>query len=229
MNESFRPAALSAGAIQPEAFGLSETPMSAARLAAEAAFAGPRSPVSEPVRALVTVRRARLALPPQAAAAGAAEPAAPAAKVQRVFRIDAPREPPPQGPLPGPSAAEPVAAATPRAAEAAAPAPPPAVVRRRRRADPDKRPGPVLHVVVDLPPPPAAPAAPLQAAQLMEALDALDPLLQDIARAQAWRFDGSAFQAEWQRLSQQLDALRAELHAHAQRHRPGFEDYQVQL
>ena len=183
--------------------------MSAARLAAEAAFAAPRLDPSPPLQASVTVRRARpsrgavetVTAPPSGVAEGPLDSRSP-----RVFRVEAsmlrsPTEPegmdPPQLALLAPPADRISPVATP--------------VKRRRRIGVDKRPGPVLHLVHAVP---AAQAARSDAAdapvfdQLLAQLARVGELLQEIEQAQSFQFVSERFAPDWLQLSQTADAIR---------------------
>jgi hypothetical protein len=181
-------------------------PMSAARLAAEAAFAP--APVHDAppllLPAQVVVRRARGA-PLTLAAAAATDSAGPSAasstKGPRVFRVEA--------------AASPIALAddhprwpaTTNGHDGVAHMP----TSRPRRTAADKRPGPVLHVVHALParPEPAPQAQRLD--ELTVQLARLEPVLADIRRAQAFRLVDESCAREWQRLSGVADDIRRAL------------------
>jgi len=174
-------------------------PMSAARLAAEAAFAAPAQPEPPPqAPAQVTLRRSRLAGGlDEAAGGGAVAPTGmpPEAAGPRVFRVVA-----------APSAAAPAVAPRALLDEAVAtPATP-----RKRRVRAEQRPSPV--VVVQVAPAPA-PAAPLQPEALRAELQRAGALLEVAARAQAFHIDPHAFDRDWQRLSRRADELLKELQA----------------
>ncbi len=184
------------------------TPMSAARLAAEAAF-GPAPLLAEapqPIQAQVVVRRGRAAaLTPAAAAVDEAgvDPSAPfAAKGPRVFRVEAAAMPVAMLTEPVPS---PVAANSSGSAAALAPK------GRLRRATADQRPGPVLHVVHTLPPRPAASPPLLPVGALAARLALVEPVLAEIRRAQALLFVDHSQAGEWQRLGRVADAIRLAL------------------
>jgi hypothetical protein len=178
--------------------------MSAARLAAEAAFGDRPQRTAPPNPALVIVRRARLAV--DAGTAAASDDTRPATQPQpvdkspRVFRVDAAPSPKPPD-LPALDLVPP--ALTGQAVAAGA---------RPRRTAAHKRPGPVLHVVHTLParrPEVEAPATDLAA--LAAALDRVGLVLADIGRAQSFRVIDDHRSASWQQLSLQADAIRAEL------------------
>lgn len=169
-------------------------PTSAARRAAEAAFAPlPRKTDAPPAQVTVRRRRAGPAAPEPATddRAGAPEEAA---RSPRVFRVDTPVAP----------AAADTAAAAPAAAPMPAPRP------RSRRRSPDRRPSPVVVVVPPAEEPPAGALDP-RLNRLGEALAPVGPVLGEIARAQAFRFDGGAVAGDWQALSQRIEALLEEL------------------
>lgn len=184
-----------------------QAPASAARRAAEALFAAePQDAASAPrpaVPAQVIVRRSRL--PPgtprhgtdgaegaDAAAQPATDPSPPA-KDPRVFRLvqALPALPAPDaGPAPD--------------------APPvPSRPRRARRASPDRRPGPVTHVLTIAPRP--LPSG--RAADLAMQLSRVAPVLAEIERAQAFQFMDPQHEAPWQRLLQAAAVLAVELSA----------------
>jgi hypothetical protein len=166
-----------------------EGPKSPAWIAAEHLFAH-RQPASSLATPAVVIVKRRRAVVLQGGPLGGDRPAAPAAGSDalqpRVFRLPgAPSEAP---------------------APAAEPVPPQALpVRKRRSAAPDKRPGPVAHLVVE---PPAAPAAPdLNPRLLAERLAEVEPLLDAIRTARAFRFTDDRAQADWRRLSGVADRL----------------------
>lgn len=184
----------------------SESPMSAARMAAEEAFAPPPvrgAPSNEP---LVIVRRARALAVAQPSAAETAAPSSPAAAAQgrdkppRVFRVNKPADP-----------------AEAPADEATASL----TVRRRRRKPAEQRPGAVvLHVVQPRAASPTAgptdrqdPGHPDRWPRFVtiEALAAVGPLLDEIARAQAFQFIDERYSLEWERLSRKADRLHQDL------------------
>jgi hypothetical protein len=173
-------------------------PMSAARLAAEAAFSAPPSPATATdAPAQVTLRKSRWVLGTDELAAGNtngdaagnAAGAASAGKSARVFRVNA----------------EPVAVVN-RVHETAS------AVPRTRRLDADKRPGPVVHLVQALPAREAVALMPAPSPQAMRAeLHQVGLLLQAAERASALRFDVDSPAQEWQRLSQKIDSLQRDL------------------
>lgn len=171
--------------------------MSAARLAAEAAFAGPRDPAPPAHLAQVIVRRDRLADPagerPADTGAGVAPDAA--AKGPRVFLVEGVRNPAPND---GPPADTAMTGAVPRS----------------RRIASDRRPGPVLHRVHATPlpqRPPEGSAAVLDV--LRSRLADLGQLLLAVERAQSFQFVDQRFELEWQRLSRKAHGIRQELQA----------------
>lgn len=176
---------------------------SAARLAAEAAFAGPTFSVIRNGQTQVTVRRARnlarLERPAQVSPPAAEHPVA---KGPRVFRIDsarvhtsAPTEPAPQH---QPGQTTDTQALPPKT--------------RRRRA-PEQRPGPVVRVVpapaIPRPTPAIAPAP--KSRTLVASLAQVTPILTAIERAQSLQFIDSSFESHYQRLSRQADVLLKQL------------------
>lgn len=165
---------------------------SAARLAAEAAFAGPTFSVIRNGQTQVTVRRARnlarLERPAQVSPPAAEHPVA---KGPRVFRIDsarvhtsAPTEPAPQH---QPGQTTDTQALPPKT--------------RRRRA-PEQRPGPVVRVV---------PAPAPKSRTLVASLAQVTPILTAIEKAQLLQFIDSSFEGHYQRLSRQADVLLKQL------------------
>jgi hypothetical protein len=179
--------------------GNDATPMSAARLAAEAAFAAPlfsAPPASAPAQ--VTVRRARgpglaTAVADDVDTSSAGPSDSSTAKGPRVFRIDA-----------APSAVTLVADDLPtptawQGDDAVVSRP----TSRLRRTATDKRPGPVLHVVHTLPSRQVTSLQPLGALTTQLAL--LEPVLADIQHAQAFQFVDNSQASEWQRLGRVAD------------------------
>ena len=179
-------------------------PISAARLAAEAAFAAPALfQPTRPTTAHVTVRRARLGPLSVPAWAGEVLPSVePQGKAPRVFRLDAVHA---TAPTP----------AAPAAAAAAANSTPPAGIRRRRRVATDKLPGQVLHVI-HIPtrqPEPVPAVAAARPGMLSAELARVAPVLQAIQRAQSFVFIDDSFEQQWERLSLQADVLLVQLRA----------------
>jgi hypothetical protein len=182
-------------------------PMSAARLAAEAAFAAPAQPAPPPVApAQVTLRRSRLGAGPDEAAGAPrqASGAAPAAEAgPRVFRVVAALPVLPAAPVPLSPGLE---------AESA-----PVAVPRTRRVRAERRPSAV--VVVKAAEPPARQAAatselpPLQPEALRAELQRAGALLEMAAQAQSFRIDSTAFDSDWERLSRRAEQLLKELRA----------------
>jgi hypothetical protein len=184
---------------------------SAARLAAEAAFAAPQvRSLAQPL-AQVTVRRTRSASvavepPLEASDSPTIEPTARGA---RVFRVEAaPISPSVEAglaTLPPPTEGSTHSDSLPAEAPA---------IRRPRRIATDKRPGPVSHVV-HAPPKRQRESEVLQRQLdlLTSGLDRVKPVLETIARAQAFSLVDERFVREWMRLSQKLDRLRAQIRA----------------
>jgi hypothetical protein len=181
------------------------TPASAARLAAEAAFAATPKHSAPPSLTHITVRRRRLAsdLPP--AQVGVGPPAnttvTPEPQQPRVFRVDA-RD------------ARPIAVKEqtrphrPQTSEAPGPRDVAAPAARRRRTAVNKRPGPVVvvtHAVGPMAPADAGPGLKLD--QLRISLASVGPVLDAIARAQSFRFDVGHFDTAWQSLAHRAEAL----------------------
>ena len=163
-------------------------PPSTAWLAAQQAFSEPRPASAEQPQVLVRKGRAPVvhafAAAPAVAPAAATPMAVSHNKPARVFRVvSAPAVPPLA------AAAEQAAASEPGIAQVQADVP------RRRRTAAYKRPGPVLHIVHELPAPVPSPAA--QAQQLpqhqlrtlVEMLARVDAVLGDIRRARSFQFD----------------------------------------
>lgn len=98
--------------------------------------------------------------------------------------------------------------ARPAADAAPDPDPTPTRSRRARRPAPDRRPGPVTHVL-KAPPRPPPPAG--QAADLAAQLARLAPVLAEIERAQAFQFLDDRHEADEQRLLERAAALAREL------------------
>ena len=184
---------------------------SAARLAAEAAFAAPQvRSLVQPV-AQVTVRRTRSASmavepPPEASDGPTIEPTA---KGARVFRVEvAPLSPSVEAglaTLPPPTEGSTHSGSMPAQAPA---------IRRPRCIATDKRPGPVLHVI-------QAPSERKREAEVPQhrldlltgKLDRATPVLETINRAQAFSLFDERFGREWTRLSQKVDRLHGEIRA----------------
>ncbi len=169
-----------------------KAPISAARLAAEAAFGAPPFQPTPASQAQITVRRARYGVVAQQPVADAVAVAELTGKGPRVFRV------------------EPAFAVATTAAVATASAAP----TRRRRSSPDKQPGQVVHVVHLQParPEAPAPAAPL-ADSLVAALARVAPVLESIQRAQSFHFIDDRFDPAWRRLSKQAEELLNEVKA----------------
>ena len=183
----------------------------AARLAAEAVFAAPQVRSLVQPLAQVTVRRTRSASvavepPPEASDSPTIEPTA---RCPRVFKVEA-------API-SPSVEAGLATLPPPTERSthsdSLPAEAPAI-RRPRRIATDKRPGPVLHVIQ------APPERKLEAEVpqprldfLTGKLDRVTPVLETIARAQAFSLFDERFAREWLRLSQKVDRLHAQIRA----------------
>ncbi len=188
--------------------------MSAARLAAEAAFAAPLPLSASPERVQVTVRRARLAAPvAEPAAVDDTRPAIePTRKAPRVFTLEAAQAPrQPDTPLGVQSL--PLPPASP-AASIRSDAPATGARARIRRIAVDKRPGPVLHVLQSVPRQTRqAETTPPRLATLIDELARVGPVLESIAQAQSFRFIDDRFAMEWQQISQRADDLQMKLNA----------------
>jgi len=211
-NKSHRGRAQPRPAPHPDS-GRSAAPMSAARLAAEAAFAGPRLALAPPPPAQVVVRRARLA-------ADAVEPVAkqpgdignspapdPVGKGPRVFRIQAA-----QGMTAQDAAATNAHQARVQRSSMPADGPAAGVGPRSRRIGSDKRPGPVLHKVHTLPVlqrPDEGSATELD--RLRARLAAVGQLLSTIGAAPSFQAVDEHFALEWQRLSLKADDIQRDL------------------
>lgn len=189
-----------------EGSGLQTAPMSAARLAAEAAFTAPPFNPAPSIQAQITVRKARLvvgAAPtgmPTAAASSCGEQAS---QAPRVFRVDASRV-----------ASQPQVSAILPAVRTSSAVTPIGVTKQSARRATDKRPGPVVHVINALPVHrrEIEVAQPTQAALIVE-LARVGPVLEEIKRAQSLVFIDEHCSKEWQRLSGRADELRRELQA----------------
>lgn len=184
--------------------GQQTVPMSAARLAAEAAFAASPFDPAPPSQAQVTVRKSRLAvgslavaMPPATATATNNSPSALTSKGSRVFRVDASGSAP-SGPAPVARPAGPTGADGPSIDVSA----------RTRRIAIDKRPGPVLHVIHALP----ARSREIQAVPptletLIAELARVESVLESIHRAQTFTVIDDRYADEWQRLSQRAEEI----------------------
>lgn len=179
--------------------------MSAARLAAEAAFAGPRDPATPANPAQVIVRRDRRADPaaerPAGTGAGnvtsdnANAAPADAGKGPRVFRVEGVRSPAPHDMPPADTAVT-------------------GVVQRSRRIATDRRPGPVMHQVHATPLPQRAAGDSATALDLLRSrLADVGQLLRAVAHAQSLQFVDERFDLEWQQLSRKADGIRQDLQA----------------
>lgn len=186
-----------------------QAPPSAARLAAEAAFAGPASRVIQNVQTQITLRRARsIVRAEQPAEVSTAVAEQPAAKGSRVFRIDSAR-----GHASVPTEQAPQARPDQKTDT------PPLLPKTRRRRAPEQRPGPVV-LVVQKPATPrplfataAVPPAPTSKT-LAARLDQVTPVLAAIEKAQSFHFVDSRFENQYQRLSDQADLLLNQLKGH---------------
>ena len=187
--------------------------MSAARLAAEAAFAAPPPPSASPEQVQVTVRRTRLTAPvAELAAVDNTHPAVePTRKAPRVFTLEAAQAPRQPDALLG---VQPLPLPLPPAASIRSDSPAADAKARSRRIAIDKRPGPVLHVLHSVPPQTRpAELAPPRLATLIDELARVGPVLESIAQAQSFRFMDDRFAKEWQQLSQRADDLLMKLNA----------------
>lgn len=194
-------------AVPAEGNGLHTAPISAARLAAEAAFTAPPSNPAPAVQTQVTVRKVRLAAsasPTGMPAAGAQDSGEQARKAPRVFRLDASQAAPNLQ-----MSADQAAVQTSSAAVSIG------MTRRSARKATDKRPGPVVHVIHALPVQRREiqkVAQPTLEALIMK-LACVEPVLQQIQHAQALVFIDERFSKEWQRCSRRADELHRELKA----------------
>lgn len=187
-------------------------PMSAARLAAEAAFGAPLQVRPPVLQAQVTVRKARPLDPSDEPGTAESSPAStegatePSTKAPRIFRVDAVRLADP---------ADTPAAEAARSSPAPADNDPPAasVAPRRRRVSPDKRPGPVLHVVQAVPVRKEPQADPLELAGGRAASSRGTPGPATMTNPPAPVFINQRFAAEWQSLSRRVDDLHRQLKA----------------
>jgi hypothetical protein len=198
--------------------------MSAARQAAEAAFAAPELRSPQAVEVQVTVRRARAAEIPQSEPelnperqATQGSPGMPMpAKGSRVFRVKG--------------------AQTPRAQEAPAAvnallhedalrdrSPMPRTTSQKRRMANHMRPGPVLHVVHALAvrsepepepePEQARPRLDLMAAELVQ----IGKVLDQAKRAESLQFIAPGFGREWDRLGRRVEQIQHDIHMQTRR------------
>jgi hypothetical protein len=180
------------------------TPVSAARLAAEAAFASPQFNSVQNYQAQITVRRARVvaqAEAPETQAIG--ETPADVRKGPRIFRV-----------LATPTDHAVAAESAPERERLRAVTPEPVLSKRRRRnVESNKQPGPVVVVLHQQPSP--KPSKPVAVAPKTKAgatgLDAVDPIWAEIQKAQSFRFMDDGTGAQWQRLSQRADDLLKQL------------------
>jgi hypothetical protein len=175
-------------------------PMSAARLAAEAAFAGAQVHTLPLAPTQITTRRNRLAL---LAAPDAADEDSAAAdgteKRPRVFRVAAAAPVPAPAPVPATAQAIGVGETTRHAA-------------RPRRLRSDKRSGPILQVLSPLPARPPEPAPSRSDWHLLRLeLDRVGQTLQAIQTLVSWRIVDDRLADEWQRMSRQADELLVQL------------------
>ena len=188
-------------------------PLSAARLAAEAAFTATRLPQAPTQQARITVRRSKLPGGLAAVADSVEQVVAEVApRDARVFTI---------GPAHlGKAAAVSATAMQANAARSAAdetPAPEAARPRRLSRVPIDRRPGQVtqvvlVHTALDQPPQTA-----VRWQVLNDDLRMLTPLLNDIRCAQSLSFIDSSFERHWDRLGQQAQQISVHLGTHLKR------------
>lgn len=182
---------------EPDTGNQGAAPKSAARLAAEAAFALPETSAWPQQPAQVSVRRARFAslVQPPSPEGEDGPTTELAIKGSRVFRVEA-------------EAAAPVVNTLDPALP---PAPSPAHPTERRIAS-DKRPGPVSHVVHALPErQPEAATLQRRLGLLWGDLQGVMPDLGLIAHAQAFSLVDEHLTDEWLHLSEQVDALHAQI------------------
>lgn len=179
---------------------------SAARLAAEAAFASPSDSDTQNGQAQIIVRRARnLALVERPAEVVSIAVEQSAVKEPRVFRVDNALA----------QALTPASAAPALSPVQITDTQPTHIKVRRRRAQ-AQRPGPV--VVVQMPAKPAPMEAPTPTASpeltfeiLKAELACFTPILTAIEKAQAFQFIDNRFDRQYQRLSKQADRLLNQL------------------
>lgn len=182
--------------------------MTAARLAAEAAFAAPVRRTEQIGQTLVVVRRARLAAPANGPVVSKPGPSDTDRdhKVPRVFRV---------GPTPAAHAvgAAPDPAPTPHSlpeidvTTASSPRP------RRRRRSGDKLPGPVLHVVRDETPLIADQPGDPRLKELMAELINVGHSKVVPPPLQPFCVPDQRILAAWENLAQRVEALREEVRA----------------
>ena len=210
-NKALRHRAPALLAYEADVNDLAAATKSAARLAAESAFVAPQVRSLPQPLALIIVRRTRSASllvkpTPEASDSPTSELTA---KGPRVFRVEAP---------PTPRSAEASFAALPPPTETSRhsgslPAQTPANPNARRIAT-DKRPGPVLHVVHVPPERKREAEAPQPRLDLLIGeLERVTPVLEVIARAQAFSLVDERIARELLRLSRKLDALHAQIRA----------------
>jgi hypothetical protein len=183
-------------------------PISAARLAAEAAFSSPQFSSIQNQQAQITVRRARILTHAEAPVAeGRSGTEAAVRKDPRVFRIATtptlqalPAEPAPDSER-GPVANVLTIQRRPR----------------KRNFEANKRPGPVVVLVQQQPALQPKPQPPEQAVEAMDSqtlttsLDRFTPIMAAIQKAQSFRFMDDGTAPQWQRLSQRADELLTQL------------------
>jgi hypothetical protein len=175
--------------------------MSAARLAAEAAFAAPALRPPQPVEVQITLRRARGAevppfepeLQPKSRASQTSADTPSAAKAPRVFRVETAQTPRSQETAPAGNGLPHEDALRDRSLK-------PQTTSQKRRKAKHMQPGPVLHVVHTLAVPgeaeQARPRLDLMAAELVR----IGKVLDEAKRAESLRFVPSGFSLEWERL-----------------------------
>lgn len=183
---------------------------SAARLAAEAAFAN-LPVVAQPAHPVqIIMRRSRTSsLVAQPAEATRDVPIIETAvKRARVFRVGTASTQSSDEAVP--SDALPASAPTPNVTSMAKAA----TASKSRHPGADKRPGPVLRVFqTRFDQPAEVPSKPQLSASLIAALAPVAPVLELIARAQTFTVINPTLEVEWLRLSLRLAALHAELQA----------------
>ena len=216
-NKSPRHRAQARQAGQQDANDLTAATRSAARLAAEAAFALPRIS-SLPVQPTqVSVRRSRSAglavkptpIPAPTPVGNGGSDFELTVKGARVFRVEA---------VPTPQPVEATCAGVPLPNETSKHQGnlPDQVHANSRRIASDKRPRPVLHLIHALPELLPERQTEAEAPQprlglLIGELQRVTPALEMIARAQAFSLVDERMAREWQRLSRQLDELHAKI------------------
>jgi hypothetical protein len=179
--------------------------MSAARLAAEAAFAAPQYQPPPTAQAQITVRRMRPRdLPSVVAASDSTAAAESQTKGPRVFRLTAAKPSPLVGVQPNPSTSK-QASVVDRDGDKLRPH------SRPRRQAAYKKPGPVLHVVHTLPARPEPQDKVPHFDSLAAQVQHIGVLLETAKRASKFRIVETSSTQEWQRLAKIASDIRREI------------------